>query len=376
VFYDFSTPRHVPFGDVFYCNKLGENTIKKINIFNRNIDLPSYRRMPVSGGIVENRHTAEARCPGIATAMTCPAGDFSSQGDEKHNVCDASFCIRKNWVPAFAGMTIIAIAALFATPSFAEPTELDKKTVASKAYVDTKQNIIDTDLVEFYDAPSGETHNVPSLVSYGTGTNNNDGLLGNKIGIMSFDVFSDPLSNYSYNEMDNFVPTVRAVADALQNIWDSMPNWAPLTWNNTQSTAINAYNSTFGNGTNQWAGNSDHLINGQFLANSLALKQNKLPELDTNLVLGQAGQSVLAPTTAGNVTQVALWDADGAEPDAWDVGTYFSDATADERRAINYSIPTVGAVAVGLNQKQNKMVCAGWDSDTHTDEHCWLWSIE
>ena len=68
--------------------------MKKINIFNRNIDLPSYRHMPVSRGIVENRHTAEARCPGIAIAMTCPAGDFSSQGDEKHNVCDASFCIR------------------------------------------------------------------------------------------------------------------------------------------------------------------------------------------------------------------------------------------------------------------------------------------
>jgi len=80
--------------------------------------------------------------------------------------------------------------------------------------------------------------------------------------------------------MDNYVPTVRAVADALQNIWDSIPNCAPLTWNNTQSTAINAYNSTFGNGTNQWAGNSDHLINGQFLANSLALKQNKIPATD------------------------------------------------------------------------------------------------
>ena len=57
--------------------------MKKINIFNRNIDLPSYRHMSVSRGIVENRHTAEARCPGIAIAMTCPAGDFSSQSGEK-----------------------------------------------------------------------------------------------------------------------------------------------------------------------------------------------------------------------------------------------------------------------------------------------------
>ena len=55
---------------------------------------------------------------------------------------------RGGGIPLFSGMTVricgmmIAIAALFATPSFAEPTELDKKTVASKAYVDTKQDMI------------------------------------------------------------------------------------------------------------------------------------------------------------------------------------------------------------------------------------------
>ena len=47
----------------------------------------------------KSRHTAEGRCPGIATAMTCPAGDFSSPCDEKQNVCDAGFCVRKNWTP-------------------------------------------------------------------------------------------------------------------------------------------------------------------------------------------------------------------------------------------------------------------------------------
>ena len=185
--------------------------MRKINLFNRNTNLPSYRRKPVSRGIVENRHTAEARClgqakrglapqeifhcetmkninvcdasfcirknwipafagmtgkvrgvvenrhtaearcPGIAIAMTCPAGDFSSQGDEKHNVCDASFCIRKNWIPAFAGMTakicgitMIVIAALFAVPAMATHDEIDQKTVTSKYYVDqelaTKQD--------------------------------------------------------------------------------------------------------------------------------------------------------------------------------------------------------------------------------------------
>jgi hypothetical protein len=216
--------------------------MKKINIFNRNTNLPSYRRMPVSRGIVENRHTAEARCPGIAIAMTCPAGDFSSQGDEKHNVCDASFCIRKNWVPAFAGMTMIAIAALFATPSFAEPTELDKKTVASKAYVDTKQDKITTDLVTFREPEEQIDYTVPSLVSYGTGTGNADGILGNKIGILGRDQNWGGLYSYEFLDMaddeesgylDNFVPTVRAVAKNLSNLHRTKQDKLPAAYTST-----------------------------------------------------------------------------------------------------------------------------------------------
>ena len=84
--------------------------------------------------------------------------------------------------------------------------------------------------------------------------------------------------------------------------------------------------------------------------------------------------SVIAPTaTAGVVQQVALWDADNQDVTAWDF--YEQGLTTDEENAVRRSIPTVGAVKVGLNQKQNKMQCAGWDSDTHTDEHCWLWAL-
>ena len=60
-----------------------------------------------------------------------------------------------------------------------------------------------------------------------------------------------------------------------------------------------------------------------FLANSLALKQNKLPEQDDDLIPGQVG-SVLAPTMAGNVTQVALWDADGGDSTAWNIDDYYT----------------------------------------------------
>ena len=272
------------------------------------------------------------------------------------------------------------IATTLATPSFAEPTELDKKTVASKAYVDTKQDKITTGLVEFNDDPD---YMLPAITTYDT----TNGLVSNKIGILDWQTADDvqgPLNYFSYevsgygSEMDNYVPTVRAVAESLQNIWGNMPYWNALPWNvngdngANRTNAINAYNSTFGNGTNQWAGDSAHLINGEFLAKSLALKQNKLPEQDDDLIPGQAG-SVLAPTTAGNVTQVALWDADGGDSTAWNIDDYYTNSA--DRAELRASIPTIGAVEAGLSQKQNKMVCAGWDSETHTDEHCWLWSI-
>ena len=246
---------------------------------------------------------------------------------------------------------MIAIAALFATPSFAEPTELDKKTVASKAYVDTKQDIIETDLVTFHEPEEQIDYDVPALVSYGTGTNNADGVLGNKIGVLGMNQNVGGLNSYNFLDLwddeesgylDNFVPTVRAVAEALQSIWDGMPYWAPLTWNNTQNTAINAYNTEFGNGTNQWAGNGGDLINGQFLANSLALKQNKLPAKSTGnaapkgnqaVVLNFAGKPSNVYTTAGK--DLALTARSGAQK----VMNYIDGTTASVTFATSQGLP-------------------------------------
>ena len=337
--------------------------MKKINLFSRNTDSPSYRRMPVSRGIVENRHTAEARCPGIAIAMTCPAGDFSSQGDEKHNVCDASFCIRKNWIPAFAGMTMIVIAALFATPSFAEPTELDKKTVASKAYVDTKQDKITTGLVEFDDNPE---FMLPAITTY----DSTSGLVSNKIGILDYETIADGEGslgaysdvNYENGEMDNFVPTVRAVANDLENIWSNMPSsWSALSWdvNNdngaNRTNAINAYNSIFGNSTNQWAGSSTDLINGQFLAKSLALKQNKIPA-------GTVGNVVTYTGTAGTVSSRGVYN----DPSS----AYFDNPNINDNELI--TVNAAAAIVDYVDARTPEITCAGVEPGTN---ECWLWTI-
>ena len=250
------------------------------------------------------------------------------------------------------------IVVMLATPSFATPTELDKKTVASKAYVDTKQDIITTSRVLFFDGENGVADiYVPALVSYGTGASGTDGILGNKIGILDYQTVDDDegslelySSSGSYGaEMDNFVPTVRAVAEALQNV-----KWWPLSWmltvngtadnGATQTAAINAYNTTFGSGTNNWAGTSTHLINGQFLANSLALKQNKIAAKAQNADL----YSVLTDTDDdGVVGKMQIVTEDYLD----DGGLLLED--------VPNTIPTSGAVWYELDASWRSKIVAG-----------------
>ncbi len=108
------------------------------------------------------------------------------------------------------------IAVTLATPSFAEPTELDKKTVASKAYVDTKQDKITTGLVEFDDY--GTTAAVPALVSTnaaGTALN------GNTIGFLDSATY-DGLNGNLGELPDTMVPSIGLLERELVDLYDSL----------------------------------------------------------------------------------------------------------------------------------------------------------
>ena len=285
--------------------------MKKINIFNKTISpLSSGKGCPVErGGVWELPRRTPCAPPSWKEGER-KVPSFRGNA-ESPRCCRELVCGKTDGIPLFSGMTvricgmIIVIAALFATPSFAEPTELDKKTVASKAYVDTKQDKITTGNVMFYDDPEGTEGDVyvPGLVAYDSQTN---ALSGNKIGILDQEtILGDEggLVVYSHvggygTEMDNFVPTVRAVAEALQG---AMPN--ALDWDTNTINAINAYSTTFGNGENNWAGDSGDMITGQFLANSLTLKQNKLPAKSTGNAAPKGNQAVVL-NTAGNPLDV------------------------------------------------------------------------
>ena len=220
------------------------------------------------------------------------------------------FPSREGWRVAPAGVWFAALVALFvATPSFAEPTELDKKTVASKAYVDTKQDIIETGLVNYYSVVDDETSQLPSLVSY----DSTSGLIGNKIGILDYyNVYNDEWSSLTGAEMDNFVPTVRAVANSIQKIfwqYSKHPN------------AVNTYSTIFDGTINNWpSGDDSKLVDGRTFALGLALKQNILPAKSTGnsapkgnqvVVLSSAGNPSNVYTTAGK--DLALTAKSGAQ---------------------------------------------------------------
>ena len=270
---------------------------------------------------------------------------------ESPRCCRELVCGKTDGIPLFSGMTVricgmmIAIAALFATPSFATPTELDKKTVASKAYVDTKQDIIETGLVNYYSVADEETKQVPSLVSY----DSTNGLNGNQIGILDYENTSnDGFWTLTGSEMDKFVPTVRAVAGVIKRL-----NW--YNYITTYTSAINAYNTTFGTGTNQWAGNSNHLINGEFLAKSLALKQKKIDA-------GTAGNVVTYSGTAGTVSSRGVYNDPSSE--------YFDNSNINDNELI--TVNAAAAIVDYVDARTPEITCAGVEPGTN---ECWLWTI-
>ena len=224
--------------------------------------------------------------------------------------------------------------------------------------LENKQNTIATGMVDFND-----DWELPAITTYDT----TGGLVANKIGILDQETIigdEGALNLYSYSaggygaEMDNYVPTVRAVADELYNIWLSMPG--ALNWSNSLQTPINNYSTTFGSTSNTWPNGYQNFVpTGETFANGLALKQNKIPA-------GTAGNVVTYTGTQGVVGSVATANAPtyNATTGALTNGT---------------SIATIAAVDTAVQTKQNKMTCTRWldtpEHPEHNDDNCLLWDL-
>ena len=268
------------------------------------------------------------------------------------------------------------IVTTLATPSFAEPTELDKKTVASKAYVDTKQDKITTGLVEW--AGEDDDYSLPALVVY-------DGnLTGNKFGIY-MDNERDYYRNledyynmsYSEEEIGNLIPNMysvsRSLADKQYKISKSgyVGSSTPLQgadWlrNGIKGTGLVTKTANYGDVGERKIFEATDVAN--YHATGLTQIQQDVQDISIPTVGAMMGM-------ISNAVDKLTWTA--TETTATKEYSTTFDGTANNWPAVDANKLVDGtALSNGLAQKQNKMTCAGWDSETHTDEHCWLWSIE
>ena len=282
------------------------------------------------------------------------------------------------------------IAGTLATPSFAEPTELDKKTVASKAYVDTKQDIIETGLVEFNGDDA--TINVPSVVT--TNAAGTD-LTGNQIGFMTLSAFSPtstPFEDFAVEDNgDYFIPSAALVSSELNKFYQRLNLKQDII---PKSGYFNRLGRFFAYGQNSSSNGWLHAgVKGTGLVTKTAtdgvVGERKIFEATDVANYHATGstqfqqdiQDISIPTVGAmmgmisNAVNTLTWTATETTATQKYSTTFDGTAnnwpTADANKIIDGT-----ALANGLAQKQNKMTCAGWDSETHTDEHCWLWSIE
>jgi len=308
-------------------------------------------------------------------------------------------------VPARAGcrkfgVWFAALAALFvATPSFAEPTELDKKTVASKAYVDTKQDKIETEMVEFNDNPE---YMLPAITTY----DSTSGLVANKIGILDQETILEDEGNLSSyggysSEMDNFVPTVRAVAEGLaykQNLlqaaWTSTTIPGNMASTGGQTIELGAFDGTV-NRRYITAGGSQPLtkksgadnvivyINGtktlaQYQTSNFGATDSSTVTSNENYIKGALvslellkdvysalHNEIQNATPTGTPGNVAMYDAStGALGDG--VATYDGSTT--------YNASTDADKIAVMSGVQRKKECGGYEPGHENDpDYCWLW---
>jgi hypothetical protein len=256
-------------------------------------------------------------------------------------------------------ITTSLIAALFAVPAMATQDEIDQKTVTSKYYVDqelaTKQNTIATDKVLFFDGQGKETSiYVPAIVATnaaGTALNGNTiGVLDYTASTQSVNGHNFDLTNYSNQKYDDFVPTVRAVAQALDTI-----NSNNLNFDADETDATNNYSTSFDDQKGHWPeGDNNRYVRSNAFAAGLALKQNKIEA-------GTAGNVITYTGTAGSVGSTAVSSA----------ATYSGTTLTNGNNIAN-----IAAVETAVGTKQDKMTCAGYLAGHENDEdYCWLYSV-
>jgi hypothetical protein len=272
-----------------------------------------------------------------------------------------------------------------------------------------KQNKITTGLVEFNNNDELMVRAIVATNAAGTALN------GNTIGILDYPTIADDEGNLSvYNDteysngaaaqFDNFVPTVRAVANALHNIWDTMPDisglqtkiparatkvlntdttFAPSVVTNTTTAgtvgqmAIVTYE--YADGVGLGLGDFDYrddmipttkLVAQEFNLLS-SIKQDKIPKSGYSWIDGNAAYNTNAATDinswlsanvagTGLVTRTAD-DGHVGERKIFEESNLsgYSSLTGNNKLIADISIPTVGAMMSAISSGANAALPTG-----------------
>ena len=280
-------------------------------------------------------------------------------------------------VIVFAIMSVFTME--FAKVAHATTPAADYKTVTSKAYVDeglaSKQNQITTGLVEFNENPN---YMLPAITTY----DSTSGLVSNKIGILDYGTVADDngwLSDYSsfsgYGaEMDNFVPTVRAVAEEFAMKQGVLPakSTGDLAPKGNQAVVLNGVGNpswvytTAGKDlaitTKSGAQRVMNYVDGTTVSATFASGQGLTEaQVQSTLVSLELLKDVYSALSGqiSNATGTLTWDsAETASANAYE--THFGNGTnywpvADENKLVDGA-----ALANALALKQNKIPATEW----------------
>lgn len=222
------------------------------------------------------------------------------------------------------------VYGMYAAPSWAEAV------LTSKAYVDNK---------------------VPAYASGGSASLLTDTDTTGTIAKRA--IFTDG-TTYVAGTHANQIPTMGAVMSAISAGVSSGID--TLSWTSTETTAANAYSTTFDGTPGNWpAADGAKLINGTALGTALSLKQNKIPA-GTNGYLathsgteGTFGTPVNPATFQSAITAHAANAADSLLTDSQTTGTVqkraiFNDTAANYNSSTQSThIPTMGAVMSAIS---------------------------
>jgi hypothetical protein len=280
--------------------------------------------------------------------------------------------MKSNTTFIFAGIMSAIVANAYAT---------GENIMTSKSYVDaqdaTKQDVITTGLVDLY---GDEDYMLPAIVTTNTaGTTLN----GNTIGILDHETAEDDdylgglryfnddstiSDGYEPTRFDNFVPTARAVGNALHDLWVNKQE-------QIAEHELGEPDSLLTDSIHPGAVQKRSIYNDTAANYNSSTQSTYIPTMGAVMSAVTSGANAALPT--GTTGTVVTYNGTTNGVQQFTETAIASAATHNPQTGAltnGSDIANVTLVETEIATRETKMTCAGWpDGVEHTDANCWLW---